>query len=299
MKKSKKLKIAFKAALHNLLHMRFGTWMVILLLTAISAVFILPIIYIVCNAFKPLNELFLYPPRFFVKNPTMQNFRDFIYATDSSNVPFSRYLFNSLLVTVATVALTIVISLACAFAFSKMKFPGKGWMFKVIIVALMFSPEAVVITRYLIVSGLGLLNTYWAHILPQLALPMGVFMIKQFMDQIPDSLCEAAHIDGANDFQVLFKIIAPTVAPAIGTVLIVSFQAVWGDTATSTLYTFDESMKTMPYFISTLTSGITGSSVARVGAAAAAGLILFLPNFIIFFILQKSMIATMVTSGIK
>ena len=299
MKKGKKLRIAIRSAIHSLLHMRFGTWMVILLLTCISAVFVLPIIYIVCNAFKPLNELFLYPPRFFVKNPTLQNFYEFIYATDTSIVPFSRYLFNSLFVTVITVALTIVFSLACAFAFSKMKFPGKGWLFKVIIVALMFSPEAVVITRYLIVSGMGLLDTFWAHILPQLALPMGVFMIKQFMDQIPDSLCEAAHIDGANDFQVLFRIIAPSVAPAIGTVLIVSFQAVWGDTTTSTLYTFTESRKTMPYFISTLTSGITGSSVARVGAAAAAGLILFLPNFIIFFVLQKSMIATMVTSGIK
>ena len=299
MKKSQRVKIAFKSAWYHLRHMRAGTLAVVFILTVVALISLLPIVYIVCNAFKPLNELFMYPPRFFVQNPTMQNFYDFMYATDVSTVPFTRYLFNSLVVTLATVSLTLIFSCACAYAFSKMKFPGKDGLFNLIIIALMFTPEAVVITRYLIVSNLGLINTYWAHILPHLALPMGVFLMKQFMDQIPNSLCEAAKIDGANEFRILMSIIVPAVLPAVGSVMIISFQNVWGDVTTSTLYTVKESMKTLPYFVSTLTSGLSGASVARKGASAAAGLLMFLPNFLIFAILQKSMIETMVNSGIK
>ena len=135
--------------------------------------------------------------------------------------------------------------------------------------------------------------------LPHLALPMGVFLIKQFMDQVPDSLCEAAKIDGANEIRILWSIITPAVLPAVGAVLIIAFQNVWGDMTTSTLYPVSESMKTLPYFVNSLTSGLTASSVARKGATAAAGLLMLLPNFIIFAVLQKSMIETMVTSGIK
>lgn len=294
-----KVKVRLNHIAYGIKHMRLGKIIVLLLLTGVAAISILPLIYVICNAFKPLDELFMYPPRFFVRNPTMQNFWDFIYATDVSTVPFTRYLFNSIIVTVFTVALMIVFSLCCAYAFSKLRFPGQGWLFNMITIALMFTPEAVVITRYLIVSGLGIIDTYWAHILPHLALPMGVFLIKQFIDQIPNSLCEAAKIDGANELRILWSIIAPAVTPAIGAVLIIAFQTVWSDMTTSTYYTVSESMKTLPYFVSTLTSGLTASSVARKGASAAASLLMLLPNFLIFAVLQKSMIETMVNSGIK
>ena len=284
---------------YSLRHLRFSTVLIVLILTFVALVSLLPIVYVICNAFKPLEELFLYPPRFFVKNPTTRNFRDFMYATDVSTVPFSRYLFNSLTVTLASTFLIVVCSLCCAYAFSKMRFPGQGWLFQMITIALMFTPEAVVITRYLIVNRLHIIDTYLAHILPQLAMPMGVFLIKQFMDQVPNSLCEAAKIDGASELRILWSIITPSVMPAVGSVVIIAFQNVWGDVTTSTLYTVSESMKTLPYFINSLTSGLTASSVARKGASAAAGLILLLPNFIIFAVLQKSMIETMVTSGIK
>lgn len=295
----RKVKIRVNHILYGIRHMRLSTIIILMLLTGVALVSLLPIVYVICNAFKPLEELFVYPPTFFVKNPTMQNFWDFIYATDVSTVPFTRYLFNSVFVTVTTTGLIILVSLCCAYAFSKMKFPGQNGLFKMITVALMFSPEAVVITRYLIVSGLGLIDSYWAHILPHLALPMGVFLIKQFMDQVPNSLCEAAKIDGASELRILWSIITPAVLPAVGAVLIIAFQTVWGDMTTSTLYMTNESMKTLPYFVESLTSGLTATSVARKGATAAAGLLMLLPNFIIFAVLQKSMIATMVTSGIK
>ena len=295
----RKIKIRINHLFYSIRHTRLSTIIILSLLTGVALVSLLPIVYVICNAFKPLEELFIYPPQFFVKNPTMQNFWDFIYATDVSTVPFTRYLFNSVVATIATTALIIVVSLCCSYAFSKMKFPGSNGLFKLITVALMFSPEAVVITRYLIVSGMGIIDTFWAHILPHLALPMGVFLIKQFMDQVPNSLCEAAKIDGANEIRILWSIITPAVLPAVGAVLIIAFQNVWGDMTTSTLYITSESMKTLPYFVNSLTSGLTATSVARKGATAAAGLLMLLPNFIIFAVLQKSMIATMVTSGIK
>jgi ABC-type glycerol-3-phosphate transport system permease component len=299
MAKKRGRRMSLRHALHSLRHIRAGTIFILLLLTGVALVSVIPIIYIISNAFKPLSELFLYPPRLLVRNPTLQNFYDFFYATDVSVVPFARYLFNSILTTTATVVLTLVFSAACAYAFSKMRFPGRKGLFNLIIIALMFTPEAVVITRYLIVTNLRLTNTYFAHILPQLALPIGVFLMKQFIDQVPDSLCEAAKIDGANELRILTSIIIPSVLPAVGAVMIIAFQNVWSDVSTSTYYMVDESMKTMPYFVSTLTSSLAGASVARKGAAAAAGLILFLPNFLIFSMLQKSMIETMVTSGIK
>jgi len=299
MAKKKRRRITFKYALHRLTHVKFSTVVILLILTVVAAVSILPIIYIISNAFKPLSELFLYPPRLFVRNPTLQNFYDLFYSTDVSAIPLSRYIFNSLFVMVITVAMTLVFSSACAYAFSKMRFPGRKWMFDMIIIALMFTPEAVVITRYLIVSNLGMINTYFAHILPHLALPIGVFLMKQFIDQVPDSLCEAAKIDGANEVRILLNIIIPAVLPAVGAVMILAFQNVWSDITTSTFYMVDESMKTLPYFVSTLSNALAVASVARKGAVAAAGLLLFLPNFLIFAMLQKSMIETMVTSGIK
>ena len=295
----RKLRLGLNHFVYSLRHARLSTVIILIFLTVIALISLLPIVYVICNAFKPLEELFVYPPQFFVRNPTMQNFTDFMYAADVSTVPFSRYLFNSVTVTLVTTALAIVFSLCCAYAFSKLKFPGQKGLFQMITVALMFSPEAVVITRYLIVNSLNIIDTFWAHILPHLALPMGVFLIKQFMDQVPGSLCEAAKIDGANEIRILWSIITPAVLPAVGAVLIIAFQNVWGDMTTSTLYTISESMKTLPYFVSSLTSGLTASSVARKGATAAAGLLMLLPNFIIFAVLQKSMIETMVTSGIK
>ena len=146
--------------------------------------------------------------------------------------------------------------------------------------------------------SVGLINNYLGHILPQLALPVGVFLLKQFMEQVPDSLSEAARLDGASEFTVFWKIVMPAVLPAVGTVMIISFQNVWNDVTTSQYYMLDDSMKTLPYYIQTLTSS-TGTTVARQGASAAAGLLLFLPNFIIFAVMQKSMLKTMVTSGIK
>jgi len=270
----------------------------IIFLTIMSLIAIIPIIYLVNHAFKPLNELFLYPPKFFVRNPTMRNFQELLSVIRISDVPVTRYLFNSLIVATFSVSLTVTISSMAAYALSKINFAGRKKIFALIVISLMFSAEAVMITRYLIIGGLGMLNTYYAHILPQLAMPVSVFLIKQFMDQIPDTLIEAAKIDGAGQVRVFRSIVLPNVIPAVGTAGILSFQAVWMDAVPSQIYMLDEYMKTLPHFIFSMTSGLA-TAIARQGASAAAGFLMFLPNFIIFVVMQRTMIDTLKSSGIK
>ncbi|MBM7841082.1 ABC-type glycerol-3-phosphate transport system permease component [Alkalihalobacillus xiaoxiensis] len=259
----------------------------------------MPIVYIVSHAFKPIDELFAYPPRFFVDKPTLQNFADLINNRSESGVPMSRYLFNSIIVTIIVVSITVFISSMAGYALSKKKFKLKKMIFEINTLALMFVPAAVGIPTYLLIQQIGLLDTFWVHILPMLAMPVGLFLLKQFIDQIPNELIEAAQMDGAKDIQIYWKIIMPLVAPALATVAILSFQAVWNSVEASTLYINDENLKTFAFYMSTLTSDAAGNTVAGQGMAAAAALIMFLPNLVIFIILQSKVMNTMAHSGIK
>jgi ABC-type sugar transport system, permease component len=264
----------------------------------LSVFMLLPIVYIFNQAFKPYQELFLYPPRFFVSHPSLDNFRELFLVTARSTVPMSRYLFNSVLIAAVAVIAVTGVSALCAFPISKHRFPGHRLVFSMIVLTLMFAPEAVQIPRYLVVSELGIMNTYFGHILPLLAMPVGVFLLKQFIDQIPDALLEAARIDGASEFIVFYRIVIPVCMPAVATVAILAFQNAWGNVESSSLFMLDESMKSFSFFLSTLTSTL-GNNVALQGAAAVASLIMFVPNLIIFLFLQGKVIATMTHSGIK
>lgn len=270
--------------------------MVILVLMSIFL--LLPLIYIFNHAFKPYHELFIYPPNIFVREPSFQNFMELVSITKSTAVPITRYLFNSFVVTgLAVVAITIV-SAMCAYPISKHKFPGHKIMFSTILLTLLFVPEVVSIPRYLIVSNLGIFNTYWGHVLPLVAVPTGVFLMKQFIDQLPNELLDSARIDGAKEFTLFIRVVIPVVMPAIATIGIIAFNSAWGNTETSAMFMQDEEMRTFPFYMETLTSGLA-NSVARQGAAAAAAMLLFLPNFIMFLVFQSKVIATMAHSGIK
>lgn len=271
-----------------------------LALLPLSAVMMLPIVFILSHAFKPPEELFAYPPRFFVVNPTLKNFADLFDRFSASGVPVTRYLFNSVSVTVVTVVVSIFVSSMAAFALSKKRFALKKALFAINTVALMFVPIAVTIPRFLVIERLQLLDTFWAHILPMLALPVGLFLIKQFIDGIPNEVIEAAQIDGASDWGMYRRIILPMVRPAIATIAILTFQATWNNAETSTLYITQENLKTFAFYLTTLTSTTAGANpVAGQGIAAAASLIMFLPNLIIFLILQSQVMSTMSHSGLK
>jgi ABC-type glycerol-3-phosphate transport system permease component len=258
---------------------------------------LLPIVYIVTTAFKPIDELFLFPPRFLVKNPTLSNFTK-LFEAGTGDIPVSRYVFNSLLVTAAVLFFSIVFSSMAGFALSKMKFTGKKFWFEVNQLALMFVPASVAIPKYLVVEKLGLIDTIWAHIFTLLAMPVGLFLVKQFIDQIPDALIEAAYIDGANDFTIYRKIVLPMIKPALATVAILSFQTVWNGTETSSIYINNEELKTLAFYLNTL-NATTGNTIAGQGIAAAASLIMFVPNIIIFIFFQSKVMDTVAYSGIK
>ncbi len=257
----------------------------------------MPLIFIINHAFKPMEELFAFPPTFFVKNPTLENFTKLIKFSRASGIPLSRYIFNSLIVTVLTVGASLILTTMSAFALAKIKFKGRNLLTQINQLAIMFVGTAVLIPRYIVICQMGLIDTIWAHVLPLVAMPVALFLVKQFVEQVPDSLLEAAYMDGATDMQVYLKVILPMIKPAIATAAILVFQQVWTNMETSNYFINDDGMKTLTFYMNTLVNA--NNTVAGQGVAAAASLIMFLPNLILFIILQKSVMNTMATSGIK
>ncbi len=269
-----------------------------LILLPICIIMILPIIYIFSQALKPIDELILFPPRFFVEKPTMRNFQMLVEAASSGGIPLSRYIFNSVISVSVTVTITVLFSVMAGYALSKKNYKLNKKFFKINQAALMFVPIAVAIPSFIVVSNLGITDTLLAHILPLVAMPVGLFLLKQFIDQLPNDIIESARIDGATDFQIVIKIIVPLVKSAIATVAILTFQISWANMSTSELYVDAEGMKTFAFFMGTLISRVE-ESIAGQGIAAAAGLIMFLPNLIIFIFLQSKVMDTMAHSGVK
>lgn len=270
------------------------------ILLPLAVFMLLPIVFIFSHAFKPPDELFAYPPRFFVISPTFKNFNDLFARLARSGVPVSRYLFNSILITIITVAASIFVSTTAAYALSKKRFKLKNVLFAINTVALMFVPIAVTIPRFLVIDQLNLIDSFWVHILPGLALPVGLFLLKQFIDGIPDEVVDAARIDGASDVAIYWLIILPMIRPAIATIAILTFQATWNNAEISTLYVNTESLKTFAFYLTTLTTTTAGANaVAGQGMSAAATLIMFLPNLIMFIFLQSQVMSTMSHSGLK
>ena len=267
-----------------------------LVIVPIALFMTLPIIYILNQAFKPLDELFRFPPTFIVRRPSLENFRMIMNLTSNTGIPMSRFLINTIIITLLTVSLSILITAMSAYAFSKKKFRAKEWLFKLNQAALMFVPAAVAIPRYLIIVHVGLNNNFLVHILPLLGMPVALFLVKQFVDQVPDSLIESARLDGAGEIKVMLKIVFPLIKPALATVGILCFQIVWGATEASNLYIVDDSLKSFAFYISTLA---TINTPAMAGVQAAAALIMFFPNLIIFIVMQSRVMNTMSHSGIK
>jgi multiple sugar transport system permease protein len=257
---------------------------------------LLPMLYIFSHAFKSVNELYNWPPRFFVRRPSMENFQNLLRVTSETRIPFSRYLLNSIFVSISGVGLTILVTSLSAYGLSKLKFRGRILLFEINTLALMFVPVAVAIPRYFIIARLGLIENFLAHILPVITLPVALFLIKQFIDQIPNELIESAKIDGASEMQIYSKIILPLIKPALATVGMLSFQIIWNDSATSATYFDDESLRTLSYFLANL---VNRQEPQGQGIAAAGALLMFVPNLILFIILQSKVINTMAYSGIK
>lgn len=254
---------------------------------------LLPLVYVVCSAFKPLDELFVFPPKFFVQNPTLDNFADLLTIMSESWVPFSRYLFNTVFITAVGTAGCVLITSMAAFILAKYKFPGSHMLFRIVVVSLMFSGYVTQIPNYLIMAELGWVDTLLAVIVPAMAMPMGLFLTKQYIEGIPDVLIEAATIDGANLWHVYWKIILPMSKPAWVTVIIFSVQSLWNSKATH--YIFSEELKTLPYALQQILKG----GVSRTGVASAVTVVMMIVPIITFILSQRQVMETMASSGIK
>ena len=268
--------------------------LILFLFLAIFGLFsIWPLVYVFNNAFKPLNELLKFPPRLFVVNPTLENFSKLFRILNDSWIPTLRYFFNTLLYTFVGTSVHIVIAAMAAFPLAKYKFPGKDFLFAIVVGSLMFATQVTAIPNYIILSGLGLVNTPLAIVLPAFAASLGLYLLKQFMEQIPTVLIESAKIDGANEMTILFKIVFPQIKPAILTLIIFSFQGLWTLGGGSVIYS--EGWKTMTDAIAT----IAGTQIARAGVAGAASLLMISVPIVVFIISQAQVVETMAPSGIK
>jgi len=253
----------------------------------------IPLIYAVNNAFKPLDELFIFPPRIFVRNPTLDNFYDLVALMGNSWVPLSRYIANTLLITIIGTAGHILLASMAAYPLAKYRFPGSRTLFSIVVLSLMFSGHVTAIPNYMVMSWLGWINTLASIIVPSLAFSLGLFLMKQFMEQIPDALLEASKIDGASEYRIYWSIVMPNVKPAWLTLMILQFPMLWGSDGGSFIYS--ENLKTLHYALGQISLG----GIARAGVGAAVALILMIVPITLFFISQSNVIQTMASSGMK
>lgn len=277
----------------------FASTVRMIFLILLACFMIMPLIYVVSTALKPLDELFLFPPRFFTRRPTLSNFSDLFNALDSSEVPFLRYVFNSLFTSLCTVFGTVVVCCMGAYGLVKHRPKGANAIFALILAALMFSGQVTTIPSYLVIKSLGLLDTYLALIIPKLAVAFNFFLVKQFLEQMPETYLEAARLDGANEWQIFWKIVMPYIKSATATLVVFSFTSAWNDYLGPVIYITNNALKTLPLAVQTISGGAGALSLATAGAMAAATFITVLPTIIVYTAMQGRVMNTMAHSGIK
>lgn len=262
-------------------------------LALVAFIMFFPIIFAVSNALKPLDELFRFPPKILPQNPTLDNFSDLFVTMGKSWVTFSRYLFNTVFITFVGTAGHLIIASMAAFVLAKYEFPGGPAFFKLVTIAMMFTGYATAIPNYLIINALGWVDSYWAIIIPAFASPMGLFLMKQFMEGLPTSLLEAAKIDGASEWKVFRSIVMPNVKPAWMTLIIFSVQSLWNNRAST--YIYSEEKKTLVFAM----QQIQGGGIARTGQGAAVLVVLMAVPIAIFVFSESQILETMASSGLK
>ena len=273
---------------------KYGGRVVIFLFLALLGLFMfLPIYLTVIMSIKPVEELFVFPPKLYAVRPTLDNFRDMFRVLHQNRVPFSRYVFNSIFVTVTVTVLQCVFSSMAAFVLAKCRFPGSKFINGVIVVALLYQSSVIYIMQYIVMAKLHMIDTYMALIFPAIASPMGLFLMRQSISQVPDSMIEAAKVDGAGLFRICWQIVIPNQKPALMTLIIFAFQGAWNIQTGSVV--FREQYKTLP----TVVTQAASSGLARAGVAMAAAVFLLIPPIVIFMLAQRQVIETMAHSGIK
>ncbi len=270
-----------------------GNTLLFILMIICGVFMALPLVMIINNALKPLDELYQFPPKIFVRNPTLENFSDLFVLMNDSWIPFSRYILNTIIITGMGMVGHVVVASLAAYPLAKHKFPAKNILFSMVVLSMMFSWTVTQIPQYLIISWLRINNNYLALILPAWSFGMGLYLMKQFMEQLPDSLMESARLDGASEWNIFWTIVMPNVKPAWLTLAIFQFQQMWGNTGS--MFLRDEQLKPLQFALQQITAG----GVARAGAAAAVTFIIAAVPITFFLICQSNVLETMTTSGMK
>lgn len=270
-----------------------GNIVVVLILVLVGAFMFIPMWYSIVNAFKPPEEIFLFPPRLYVENPTLANFSNLSLLLSNLWVSFGRYIFNSVFVSVVSTLISVIFGAMAAYAFAKHNFVGKSFFWSLIMITLLFTGGVAELPTYIVKSLLGLIDTIWVFILPSIAVPLYMFLLKQFMSQIPDVLLEAARIDGAGEIRIFFNLIIPNVKAAWMTVAVLMFQSTWSMQSGGLV--FKEELKLLP----TVLTQVGTSGISMQGVAAASSMLMLIPPVLAFILTQSRMMQTMAHSGIK
>ena len=264
------------------------------LLVVLGAFMFLPMVYVIMQALKPLDELWMYPPRFYVINPTLKNFKDLFVLMNTSWVPFSRYIFNTVFISIAGTFGHLFLASLCAYALAKIKFPGRTFMFKTVEMSLMFHATITAVCSFFIMATFQWIDTYWAIIVPSWCSTLGLYLMKQFMDtNVTDAVLESARLDGASELRTFWVIAMPMVKPAWLTLIIFSFQGLWN--AGGSIYIYSEQLKSFNYAIGQILAG----GIKRAGAGGASLVLMMSVPILVFVISQSNIIETMGSSGMK
>ena len=263
-------------------------------LALFGAFMFLPMYYTVIQALKPLDELFMFPPRFYVIRPTLENFADLFTLMSDSWVPFSRYIFNTVFITICGTLGNLIFASMAAYSLAKLRFPGRNAIFQIIVMSLMFHSTVNQVTHFIILSSFGWIDTYMSIIIPSMAGTMGLYLMKQFMESsVPDTVLESARLDGASEFRIYLTIAMPMVKPAWLTLMVECFKNLWN--SGSSIYIHSEELKTFNYAIQQIVSG----GIARSGAGAASTVVMMMVPILIFVFNQSQIVETMGSSGMK
>ncbi len=293
-KPKKRLKTGSKQNYKRFTRSKVGSFFYFAFIVLAGLFSMLPLIYAVTTSFKPLDELMIFPPTFFVRRPTIENYTALPGLLSNLKVPLSRYIFNSVFVCIVTTLIYVFLSAMAAFVLAKTDMKGRKIVFLIVQFSLLFNAYTLAVPQYLIISSARIIDTYWAYILPQMSATLGVFLMKQYMEgYIPDSLLEASQIDGAGFFRTFIQIALPISKPAVLTVFLFSFRDIWASVPQGTI--FNEKLKTLPMIMSQVTAG----GIARNGSAMAVSVIMMIPPIIVYLISQSNVVESMSSAGIK
>lgn len=301
MKVIEKIKLAYRRYDTNRVHFKRsvnrsagGDVGIYIMLAIVAMIMVLPMVYAISQSLKPLDEIFVFPPRFLVNNPSLENFRDLFRTMADSWVPFSRYVFNTVMISVVGTAGNVLLSSYAAYAIAKIRFPGRNGLFKIIQYSLMFNATVTSISNFIIMSALHWVDTYLAVIVPAFCTSLGLYLMKQFMEtNVNDSVLESARLEGASENKIFWKIAMPMVKPAWATLILFAFKDLWNMGAN--LYIYSEQLKTLNYAISQLVT----AGIARSGVSAASTVIMMIVPILVFIVSQNNVVQTMSSAGMK